>query len=393
MRARRLLATLAALAAAAAAIATTAAPAQADTTLCDQYATSTLQGGAYIVQNNRWGTGSTQCISVSGNGFRVTQQDGVNPTNGAPTAYPSVYWGCHYGNCTPGFSPIPVTSSQFTDLSTGVAMSYPSGGNWDAAYDIWFDPTARTNGQNTGAEIMVWLNHSGPPQPVGSKIATVTLAGGTWDVWEGNIGWNVISYVRTSGTGSISFPVSTFLNDAVSRGYASRSWYLTSVQAGFEPWSGGAGLALSGFSVTHGSTPPTTPPSTPPATTPPATTPPATTPPTTTPASPPTTTPPAAGSRCAAGFRVTQSWPGGFTAEVTVTNTGSAATHNWKATWNWPGAQTVQNMWNAVLGHTGNSQTATSVNYNSSLAPGSITTFGLQGTGPAVAPAVACSVG
>ena len=145
----------------------------------------------------------------------------MNPTNGAPTAYPSVYWGCHYGNCTPGFAPLPAGSSQFAGLNTSVSMSYPAGGNWDAAYDIWFDPTARTDGQNTGAEVMVWLNHSGPPQPVGSKVATVSLAGGSWDVWEGNIGWNVISYVRTPGTASADFAVSTFYNDAVARGFAS----------------------------------------------------------------------------------------------------------------------------------------------------------------------------
>jgi hypothetical protein len=28
---------------------------------------------------------------------------------------------------------------------------------YDASYDVWFDPTARTDGQNTGAELMVWL--------------------------------------------------------------------------------------------------------------------------------------------------------------------------------------------------------------------------------------------
>ncbi len=55
---------------------------------------------------------------------------------------------------------------------------------------------------------------------------------GTWQVWFGNIGWNVISYVRTSAASSIDFAVNTFYSDAVSRGYAQRSWYLTSVQAG-----------------------------------------------------------------------------------------------------------------------------------------------------------------
>jgi hypothetical protein len=46
--------------------------------------------------------------------------------------------------------------------------------------------------------------------------------------------------------------VSTFFNDAVSRGRAQRAWYLTSIQAGFEPWQGGVGLAVSNFLVTTG---------------------------------------------------------------------------------------------------------------------------------------------
>lgn len=348
----------------------TASPAVADTTICDQYGSTTIQGGAYIVQNNRWGTSATQCISVTSSGFRIIQQDGVNATNGSPTAYPSVYWGCHYGACTPGFSPIQASSSQFGGISTSVAMSYPSGGNWDAAYDIWFDPTARTNGQDTGAEIMVWLNHSGPPQPVGSKVASVTLNGSSWDVWEGNIGWNVISYVRTSGTGSISFPVSTFFNDAVSRGYAQRSWYLTSIQAGFEPWSGGTGLAVTNFSVTTGGT----------------TTPPTTTPPTTT---PPTTRPPT-GSGCSASYTVSQSWNGGFTANVTV-RAGSSAINGWRVAWTWPGGQTLTNIWNASAARSGNLQSASNLSYNGSLAAGGTASFGFQASGSAVTPAVTCS--
>jgi glycosyl hydrolase family 12 len=225
-----------------------AAPAHADTQICDQYGSTTINGG-YIVQNNRWGTSSTQCINVTSTGFSITRNDAVNSTSGSPSAYPSVYWGCHYGNCTSGFSPIQANTSRFSSVKTSASLSYPSSGYWDAAYDIWFDPTPRTTGQNTGAEIMVWLNHNGPPQPVGSKVGTVSLAGGTWDVWEGNIGWNVISYVRTSPTSSASFAPATFFNDAVSRGYAQTSWYLTSVQLGFEPWQGGVGLSVNSFSA------------------------------------------------------------------------------------------------------------------------------------------------
>ncbi|MEP6852316.1 MAG: hypothetical protein ABJA87_06625 [bacterium] len=35
--------------------------------------------------------------------------------------------------CSPGFSPIQASSSQFAGISTSVSMSYPAGGNWDAA--------------------------------------------------------------------------------------------------------------------------------------------------------------------------------------------------------------------------------------------------------------------
>jgi hypothetical protein len=399
MRVQRLVAALGVLAATAGTVVALATPALANTTLCDQYASTTIDNGAYIVQNNRWGTSATQCLDVSSTGFTMTKQEGVNPTNGAPTSYPSAYWGCHYGNCTTGFSPIPANSSTFTGLRTSTSMSYPAGGNWDAAYDIWFDPTARTNGQNTGAEIMVWLNHSGPPQPIGSKVATVSLAGGTWDVWEGNVGWNVVSYVRTAGTGSASFAVSTFFDDALARGYASRSWYLTSVQAGFEPWSGGAGLAVNSFSVTNGTGSDTV------ATTPAATaspTPsrtPTSTPTTTagkTPTSAPTTTAtvPETGSNlgCSASFAITQSWSGGFIGEVTVHNTStSKRSTRWQVSWTWPGAQNVSSMWNATAGGSGRTETATAVNYNQELAPGSVAAFGFVSTGTAATPTLSCT--
>jgi len=225
--------------------------ASADTTLCDQFASMPIQNGRYIVQNNRWGSSATQCIDVTGAGFSVTQQDGTKATNGAPNSYPSIYYGCHYGNCSSGTTlPLQASTSAFAAITTSVTMTYPSAGTWDAAYDIWFDPTPRTNGQNTGAEIMVWLNHQGGIQPVGSQVATVTLAGGTWAVWEGNVGWNVVSYVRTSATSSARYPVATFFNDAVHRGFAQTSWFLTSIQAGFEPWQGGVGLAVNAFTVT-----------------------------------------------------------------------------------------------------------------------------------------------
>jgi len=228
-----------------------AAPAaHADTQICSQYGSTTIQGGRYVVQNNVWGDSTTQCINVTSTGFSVTSAVHNLPQNGAPAAYPSVYAGCHYANCTSGSGlPMRVSDSRFATTSTSVSMSYPNNGSvYDASYDIWFDPTARTDGQNTGAELMVWLNRTGSVQPAGSKVGTASIAGANWDVWYGNYGWNVISYVRQGAVSSINFAVSSFYRDMVSRGYAQNSWYMTSVQAGFEPWVNGTGLAVNNFS-------------------------------------------------------------------------------------------------------------------------------------------------
>ncbi|GLY13006.1 cellulose binding domain-containing protein [Kineosporia rhizophila] len=365
-----------------------------NTTICGQYESKKVQGGEYIVQNNVWGTSAPQCIDASEDGFTITQQDGVN-TGGAPTAYPSFVWGCHYNNCTNDFAPIKASSSEFDTIGSKATMKYNTGGVWNASYDIWFDPTARRDGQNTGAELMVWLNKAGGAQPVGSKVGTVTTAGGTWDVWFGNSGWNVISYVRTSAATSIDFKVSDFYDDAVQRGYAQSSWYMTSIQAGFEPWSGGKGLALSGFSVTKGAgggnttpTPPATDEPVIPPTTSPST--PVTTPPTT----PPTTEPsnPGNGStKCTADYKVTQSWNGGFLGEVTVKNTAGSATKNWKVDWSWPSGQKLVSSWNASAAQTGTKVSAGSLSYNGSVAGNGSTSFGMQVEGAPAAPKLTCS--
>ncbi|WP_061296064.1 GH12 family glycosyl hydrolase domain-containing protein [Herbidospora cretacea] len=241
-------------------------PAQAAPVICEKYGSTTIQSGRYVVINNVWGANTSQCIDVNqSGGFTIQSANHNNATNGAPASYPTIYAGCHYATCSTGSNlPMQASSSAFGNVRTSVSMSYPSSGTWDAAYDIWFDPTPRTDGQNTGAEVMIWLNRQGSIQPIGSQVGTVNLAGGTWQVWFGNIGWNVISYVRTSATSSMDFAVNTFYSDAVSRGYAQRSWYLTSVQAGFEPWIGGAGLTVNNFTYsTSGGSNDTTAPSAP----------------------------------------------------------------------------------------------------------------------------------
>jgi hypothetical protein len=352
------------LAAASAVTAFAVAPsASADTQICDQYGSTTV-GGKYVVQNNRWGTTATQCINVTSTGFSITRQDGVGNTSGAPVSYPSIFLGCHYSNCSPG-SPLPAKISGISSAPTSISLTYPGSGTYDAAYDIWLNADTNVSGvQDT--EIMVWLNHTGSIQPIGSQTGTANIAGRTWAVWTGNNGGNnVVSYVQT-GISSLSFDVMAFVRDTFTRGsvYGNTSWYLTSVQAGFEPWIGGVGLAVNNFSasVNTGIQP---------------------SPSASASASPRPSTSPGTSSGCSAAYRVSDSWTGGFNAEVTVRNTGSATLNGWTVRGTLPSGVTISNAWNGTLTTSGSNITVRNASYNGTLGGGATTTFGFTANGTA----------
>ncbi|MFD2764387.1 GH12 family glycosyl hydrolase domain-containing protein [Micromonospora eburnea] len=330
--------------------------ASADTQICDQYGSTTI-GGKYVVQNNRWGTSAQQCINVTSTGFSITRQDGTGNTSGAPVSYPSIYVGCHYTNCSPGTN-LPAQVKNISSAPASINYNYVSGAVYDAAYDIWLDPSPKKDGVNQ-MEIMIWFNRQGPIQPIGSVVGTANLAGRSWEVWRGSNGSNnVISYVSSSAIPSLSFDAMTFINDTRSRGAITTDWYLTSIQAGFEPWQGGVGLAVTSFSqsVNTGGTPPTT------------------APPTT---APPTTPPPTGG--CTVKY-TPNSWNNGFTADVQITNNGSSTINGWTLTYNLPSGQQITSSWNATVTQSGSAVTAKNVSHNGTLTPGASTAFGYQGT-------------
>jgi Ricin-type beta-trefoil lectin domain/Glycosyl hydrolase family 12 len=99
---------------------------------------------------------------------------------------------------------------------------------------------------------MIWLNDNGGVEPAGSVVATnVSLGGHTYNIWEDQMStWKDVSYVMTSGTTSVSnLDVGILAADSVSRGYMTDSDYLIDLEAGFELWQGGAGLATDSYSV------------------------------------------------------------------------------------------------------------------------------------------------
>lgn len=230
---------------------------QATTTSLGGMQSTPVAGGAYTVQNNEWGSGAPESITTSGKAdFAVTNSSIDNATNAAPGGYPSIYAGCHWGNCTHGglgAHPVQVTRLTIPGTVTTSWKTRQPGDSaaYDAAYDLWFNQMPAATGQPDGAELMVWLNHHGAVQPFGSQVGTASIGGVSYQVWEGAQSWgDTISYVMASPTTSVSdLDVGALAADAVRRGYIRTSWYLIDVEAGFELWRGGAGLATDSFSV------------------------------------------------------------------------------------------------------------------------------------------------
>ena len=112
--------------------------------------------------------------------------------------------------------------------------------------------------------------------------------------------------------------------------------------------------------------------------------------PTATPTTGPTTgpTPTAGPGGCAATYRVTGSWPGGFQGEVAVRNTGSTPTNSWTVTWTYPNGTQITQLWGGDYTQSGTAVTVRNTSWNGALAPNGSTTFGFLGSGTAAIPAV-----
>ena len=125
--------------------------------------------GGYYVHNNMWnqsaGLGPETLSACSFHSWYVVS----NQTNdaGAVKTYPNVH---------EDYADVPINS--FHSLTTTFAATSPHVGIYDVAYDIWTNGVA-TNGST---EFMIWTeNHNQVPS--GTKGATMTLDGRTYDVW------------------------------------------------------------------------------------------------------------------------------------------------------------------------------------------------------------------
>ncbi len=127
--------------------------------------------GRFDLYNNEWNTsdnpGPQTICGNSESDWQVTSTQRAGNTG--VLTYPSVQLNYNGGNGYP--------LSNFTSMTSSYAetMHAVSGTDAEAAYDIWL------NGLNK--EVMVWVDNHGQA-PAGSKVATTTFSGATWDLYE-----------------------------------------------------------------------------------------------------------------------------------------------------------------------------------------------------------------
>ncbi|MBX7268257.1 glycoside hydrolase family 9 protein [Micromonospora sp. Llam7] len=93
-----------------------------------------------------------------------------------------------------------------------------------------------------------------------------------------------------------------------------------------------------------------------------------------------TTSAPLPTSPCRVSYGTTD-WSTGFTANITITNTGTTAINGWTLAFSFPNAgQRVGQGWSASYAQTGSAVTATNLSYNGNLAPGASAGIGFNGT-------------
>ncbi|MFD4603732.1 endo-1,4-beta-glucanase [Streptomyces sp. NPDC058464] len=230
---------------------------------CTAFDTVTL--GKYYVNNNLWGqdkgTG-TQCVwdnSASGStvswGTSYTWANNSKGTDSDVKSYASTVLGWHWGwKVDKAATGLPIRVGDRKKVTTRWNFTLSSSpGTLDVAYDLWLHAknTADWQDQPTD-EIMIWLDRQGGAGPLGTKYGSVSLGGAMWDIYQGDIGWNVYSFVRRANTTSATLNIDDFTQALVRRKLLSNDKYLSGIEAGTEVFKGSGRLDTQSYSVDIG---------------------------------------------------------------------------------------------------------------------------------------------
>jgi hypothetical protein len=206
-------------------------------------------GTHFIIRNDNYG-GMRECLTNRNDwsNFTVTRSS-AGGGNGEPVAYPDIFLGCSWGLCSP-HSGLPRQVDRLRSLVTTWHTVQNAPGQWSVGYDIWFNRTHRVSGQDDGAELMIWLNSKGfsPNRWPVVMVDHIAWHLAHWVTGPAGRRWNYVQFRRVHATTHVErLNVQPFIRMAERYGFVRRTWWMTSVEAGFEIWHGGAGLGTTSF--------------------------------------------------------------------------------------------------------------------------------------------------
>jgi len=73
-------------------------------------------------------------------------------------------------------------------------------------------------------------------------------------------------------------------------------------------------------------------------------------------------------------------WNSGFTAAISITNTGTSTIDGWTLSFTLPSGQSITSGWNATYSPSSGQVSARNVSYNGTIAPGATVEIGFQAT-------------
>ncbi|MEV6816876.1 glycoside hydrolase family 9 protein, partial [Micromonospora sp. NPDC051296] len=258
-------------------------------------------------------------------------------------------------DCT-GYTIAPAGQSQHR-MEVQFKVGVPEGGTWNPANDPSYQATAGPN-RNVplyAGGTRVWGVEPTPgtepppgtgdttapstPGPLTASAITSTGATLTWGPSTDNVGVTGYRVYRGPGVGDVLVATVTGTTYAVT-GLSPQTTYQFHVVA--IDAAGNASPPTAKVSLTTSAPPPTSP--------------------------------------CRVDWS-TNDWGTGFTANITITNTGPAAINGWTLAFTFPTAsQRVGQGWSATFQQNGTAVTATNLSYNGTLAPGASTGIGFNGT-------------
>jgi xyloglucan-specific endo-beta-1,4-glucanase len=109
----------------------------------------------------------------------------------------------------------------------------------DVSYDAFISSSDSTSAAHN-YEVMIWLAALGGAEPIGygTPVASPTIDGITWNLYEGPNTWTVFSFVATSEVTDFSGDVMNFFNYLIDNFGVPSDYYLQVIQAGTEAFTG-----------------------------------------------------------------------------------------------------------------------------------------------------------